>query len=45
MGQFRANIFLIRILPLTSGPQKFSKIGAVEVDYFDFPREIFEKFV
>ena len=34
-----------QLLPPTSGCQKFSKIGAVEVDYFDFPREIFEKFV
>ena len=38
MGQFRYNL-----LPLTSGPQKFSKIGAVRVDYFDFQGEIFEK--
>ena len=35
--------FWYELLPLTSGPQKFSKIGAVKVDYFDFPGEIFEK--
>ena len=45
MGKFRTNIFRYKLLPLTSGPQKFSKIGAVKVDYFDFPGEIFEKFL
>ena len=34
MGQFRANVFLIR---LTSGPQKFSKISISKVDNFDLP--------
>ena len=43
MGKFRTNIFWYELLPLTSGPQKFSKIGVVKVDYFDFPGEIFEK--
>ena len=33
------------VLPLTSGPEKFSKIEAENVDYFDFPGEIFEIFL
>ena len=33
------------LLPTTSEPQKFEKIGVVKVDYFDFPGEIFEKLV
>ena len=33
------------VLPTTYGLQQFAKIGAVKVDYFDFPGEIFEKFV
>ena len=37
--------FWYKLLPTTSGPQKFSKIRAVKVDYFDFPGEIFEKLV
>ena len=37
--------FLNQLLPTTQGLQQFAKIGAVKVDYFDFPGEIFEKFV
>ena len=37
--------FWYKLLPTTSGPQKFAKIRVVEVDYFDFPGEIFEKLV
>ena len=37
--------FWYKLLPTTSGPQKFAKIRAVKVDYFDFPGEIFEKLV
>ena len=37
MGQFHANIFLIQLLPLTSGPQKFSKIRVFKVDNFVLP--------
>ena len=33
------------VLPTTYGLQQFAKIRAVKVDYFDFPGEIFEKFV
>ena len=33
------------LLPTTYGLQQFAKIGAVKVDYFDFPGEIFEKLV
>ena len=41
-----APIFLwYKLLPTTSGPQKFAKIRVVKVDYFDFPGEIFEKLV
>ena len=29
----------------TYGLQQFAKIRAVKVDYFDFPGEIFQKFV
>ena len=40
----RAPIFFwYELLPTTSGPQKFKKIGVVKVDYFDFPGEIFGK--
>ena len=35
--------FLYKLLPTTSGPQKFKKIGVVKVDYFDFAGEVFEK--
>ena len=45
MGQFMPIFFWYKLLPLTSGPQKFSKIGAVKVDFFDFPSKKFEKFV
>ena len=34
LGQFRANIFWYDLLPLTSGPQKFSKIRVLKVNYF-----------
>ena len=37
--------FWYKLLPTTSGPQKFAKIRVVKVDYFDFPGEIFEKLV
>ena len=37
--------FWYKLLPTTSGPQKFAKIRVVKVDYFDFPGEIFEQFV
>ena len=33
--------FWYELLPTTSGPQKFEKIGVLKVDYFDFPGEIF----
>ena len=42
MSKLGANIFLIST---TYGLQQFAKIWAVKVDYFDFPGEIFEKFV
>ena len=42
MSKLGTNIFLIST---TSSLQQFAKIGAVKVDYFDFPGEIFEKFV
>ena len=37
--------FWYKLLPTTSGPPKFAKIGVVKVGYFDFPHEIFEKLV
>ena len=37
--------FWYKLLPTTSGPQKFAKIRVVKVDYFDFPGQIFEKLV
>ena len=39
MSKLGANI------PTTYGLQQFAKIGAVKVDYFGFPGEIFEKLV
>ena len=33
------------LLPTTYGPQQFTKIGVVNVHYFDFQNEIFEKLV
>ena len=47
MSKLGTNIFLIssKLLPTTYSLQQFAKIGAVKVDYFDFPGEIFEKFV
>ena len=35
--------FWYKLLPTTSRPQKFKKIGVVKVDYFDFAGEVFEK--
>ena len=43
MGEFRANIFLIRITSTYFWASEVSKIGAAKADYFDFPGEIFEK--
>ena len=43
MGQFRANIFLIRITSTYFWASEALKFGAVKVDYFDFLGEIFEK--
>ena len=43
MSKLVDNIFLISTT--SKGLQQFAKIGAVKVDYFDFPGEIFEKFV
>ena len=50
MSKLDANIFLISTtsngcLPTTYGLQQFAKTGAIKVDYFDLPGEIFEKFV
>jgi hypothetical protein len=45
MSKLGANIFLISTFPTTYGLQQFTKIRAVKVGYFDFPGEIFEKFV
>ena len=42
MSKLDANIFLIAT---TYGPQQFAKIGVVNVDYFDFRNENFEKLV
>ena len=42
MSKLGTNIFLIST---TYVLQQFAKIEAVKVNYFDFPGEIFEKFV
>ena len=42
MSKLGTNIFLISTISTTYGLQQFAKIGAVKVDYFDFPGEIFE---
>ena len=42
MSKLGTNIFLIST---TYGLQQFAKIGAVKVDYFDFPGEISKTFV
>ena len=42
MSELGANIFEISS---NNSLQQFAKIGAVKVDYFDFPGEIFEKIV
>ena len=44
MSKLGANIFLIATTS-NYGPQQFTKIGVVKVDYFDFPGEMFEKCV
>jgi hypothetical protein len=41
MSKLGANIFLISTTSNYSTLQQFAKIGAVKVDYFDFPDEIF----
>ena len=43
MSKLGTNIFLISTT--SNYLQQFAKIGAVKVDYFDFPGEIFEKLV
>ena len=42
MSELGANIFEISS---NNSLQQFAKIGAVKVDYFDFPGEISERFV
>ncbi len=44
MCQFCANIFyLYELLPITSGPQKFSKIKVLKVKYFHLPIHLSDK--
>ena len=45
MSKLGTNIFLISTTSNYYGLQQFEKVGAVKVDYFGFPGEIFEKFV
>ena len=47
MSKLGANLFfyMYQLLATTYGLQQFTKMGAVKVDYFDFPDKIFEKIV
>ena len=45
MSKLGTIIFLISTTSNSYGLQQFAKIGAVKVDYFDFPGEKFETLV
>ena len=43
MSKLGTTFFCYQLLQTISGLQQFTKIGAVKVDYFDFPGKKFEK--